>query len=103
MFAKTIDSLPKGPGFEVETLTLTGDLLDKNGKPHTEHVKFWHRNPIDCVKEILGNPALQPHMKYAPEKLYQDMDKTIRVYEGMHTADWWWELQVRGQHEWKPY
>jgi hypothetical protein len=90
-----MDSLPEGPGFQVQWLNVTGDLLDKNKKPIEEQVEFWHRDPIDCVKEILGNPALQPHIKYAPERIYQDLDRKIRVYEGMHTADWWWETQVR--------
>jgi hypothetical protein len=98
-----MDSLPEGPDFKVESLVLKGDLLDNNKKPLEEEVEFWYRDPIECVKEILGNPALRPHIKYAPEKMHQDLNRTVRVYEGIHTADWWWELQVRGLHRWGLY
>ena len=49
---------------------------------------------MECVKELLGNPALKNHMKYTPEHVYEDAEGKNRVFDEMWTADWWWDTQV---------
>ena len=39
-----------------------------------EKLELWRRDPVECVKEVLGNPALKDHLKYAPERVYEDKE-----------------------------
>jgi hypothetical protein len=69
--------------------------LNEDGDPlPAEKLELWRRNPVDCVKELLGNPALKNHMKYAPERVYEDMEGKTRIFDEMWTANWWWDTQV---------
>ena len=61
-----------------------------------EKLELWRRNPIEVVKELMGNEALRDALQYAPERAYTDREGTNRVYDEMWTADWWWDTQVRG-------
>ena len=29
---------------------------------------------MECVRELLGNPALKDYPKYAPERVYEDLE-----------------------------
>jgi len=87
--------LPKGPEWKCEILEITGDRKDENGNVLVEEVEFWRRNPVECVRELIGNPAFEGFMKYAPERHYEDEELAIRIYDEMATGDWWWEVQVR--------
>jgi hypothetical protein len=92
-----IDELPlRGPEWECDFVTIKGDVLDPNtGKPVEEEVELWRRNPVDCIKELLGNPIFCSIMRYAPERVYCDKEEKVHVYSEAWTADWWWEMQVR--------
>lgn len=59
-----------------------------------EKVKLWMRNPVDCVQMLIGNPAYDGHIAYAPERVYADKEGTERIYNEMWTADWHYEIQV---------
>jgi hypothetical protein len=61
-----------------------------------EQCEVWWRDPVECVAELIGNPAFRHAMRYAPEKLYEDVQETIEVVNEMWTASWWWEIQVSG-------
>jgi hypothetical protein len=50
---------------------------------------------VECVGELLGNPGLKNYMKYAPERVYEDIEGTTRILDEMWTADWWWNTQVK--------
>ena len=93
-FFKKIDALPKGPEWVCEVLEITGDKKDEEGKAFVEEVEFWRRDPVECVRELIGNPAFKEFMKYAPERHYEDKELTIHIYNEMATGDWWWEIQV---------
>lgn len=94
-----IDSLPRGVGWQCEDITVEGDLpdlgKDSSGKINRqESLELWYRDPLDCVRELLENPAFRDVMRYAPEKLYADEEGEIEVIDEMWTGAWWWELQV---------
>lgn len=80
--------------WQCEEVELTGDLPDLDGNVLKETVELWYRNPLDCIQELLSNPAFREVMKYAPERHYVDAEGKTRVINEMWTADWWWELQV---------
>ena len=60
-----------------------------------EKLELWHRDPIECVEELMGNPKFKDVLKYAPEKTFLDPEgKNLRIYDEMWSADWWWHTQV---------
>jgi hypothetical protein len=91
---KKIDMLPTGPKWSCETVTLTGDLLDENGNPLQDVFELWLRDPVECIEELVSNPAFDGSIAYAPERAYTDGTGQSRIYDEMWTADWWWDVQV---------
>ncbi|KAH7907825.1 hypothetical protein BJ138DRAFT_1013929 [Hygrophoropsis aurantiaca] len=88
-----VDSLPGGVKWECEELTIQGDCLDINGKPLTETLELWHRDPVEIMKELIGNPLFKDVMAYEPQKVFVDAEGKNRVINEMWTADWWWKVQ----------
>ena len=46
------------------------------------------RNPVDCVRELIGNPTFCEVMGYAPERQFADEELLERLLNEMWTADW---------------
>ncbi|KAK0237384.1 hypothetical protein EDD85DRAFT_921863 [Armillaria nabsnona] len=59
-----------------------------------EEVELWKQNPIECIRELMGNSRFAEHMKYAPEWVYTNENSQLQAYSEMSTADWWWAIQV---------
>ena len=93
-FLKKIDQLPGGPEWMCDVFELDGDVPDENGILKTEEIELWRRDPVDCIRELIGNPTFREFLKYAPEKLFEKMDGSGRIYDETWTGDWWWEMQV---------
>lgn len=95
-FLKKIDALPtQGAGWTCDIVTSMGNQVNDDGGPRpAEKLELWRRDPVECVKELMGNPALKKYMKYAPERLYEDIEATSQVFDEMWTGTWWWETQV---------
>jgi hypothetical protein len=60
-----------------------------------EDLELWRRNPVDCVKELLGNPTLAQELRFAPEHAYEDEEANVHVFDEMNSGDWWWDAQVQ--------
>lgn len=73
---------------------MTGNALDEDGNVMEEELEMWRRDPVDLVRELIGNPAFKDSMAYAPEKVFATMEGEERVLDEMWTADWWWKVQV---------
>ena len=54
---------------------------------------FFYRNVLDCVRYLLRQIAYQDDLVYATRREF-DADGE-RIYAEMHTADWWWDVQVQ--------
>jgi len=65
------------------------DVRTASGRP--EKLQFYHREPLDVIRWLIGQPANAEHLVYAPVQQYAG---SRRIYSEMHTADWWWETQV---------
>jgi hypothetical protein len=90
-----VDRLPTdGPEWFCDIITIAGDKFNDEGEVLTEDVELWRRNPVDCVRELIGNPAFKEVMVYAPEKVFSNADGSNRVFDEMWTGDWWWNIQV---------
>jgi len=53
---------------------------------------FYYRNIIDCVRYLIRQVAYSSDIVYAPIREYDLSGE--RLYSEMHTADWWWDIQV---------
>lgn len=71
--------------------------MDDDGQFCTETAELWFRDPVECVKELIGNPAFKAVMDYAPKRLFVDAEGTEEVIDEMSTASWWWKMQVRNR------
>ncbi|KAI9061956.1 hypothetical protein FKP32DRAFT_1574810 [Trametes sanguinea] len=91
-FFQKIDALPPGKAsWKVEVMEATGDKLGEDGKPRTERIELWSRNAVDCVRELMGNPAFRESLVYSPQRSYVDEEGRGRLYDNMWTGDWWWD------------
>jgi len=59
----------------------------------THLTTFYYRNIVSCIRYLIRQVAYRGDMVYAPVREY-DL-RGDRLYSEMHTADWWWETQVR--------
>ncbi|KAG1892025.1 hypothetical protein F4604DRAFT_1875493 [Suillus subluteus] len=92
-FLQRMDKLPRGPEWSCKKVTVRGNCEDENGEMLQEEVELWSRNPVECVKELIGNTSFKEHMAYSPAKVYADHAGQDRVIDEMWTADWWGEKQ----------
>ncbi|KAI6006884.1 hypothetical protein EDD15DRAFT_2383857 [Pisolithus albus] len=101
-FMKIVDSLMTSPEWRCELVYTNGDVKDirhdqGDDEGHTingKEMELWVCNPVTCIRELIGNPAFNGNIAYAPEKVYTDCHGTTRWYDEMWTGDWWWETQV---------
>ena len=93
-FYKRIDTLPRGPKWECEELQIIGDERDDKGKLKSEVFQLWKRDPVECIKELIGNPGFRNHLRYSPQRAYEDENGETRIFDEMWTGDWWWNMQV---------
>ncbi|KAG6818528.1 hypothetical protein H0H93_004273 [Arthromyces matolae] len=92
-FLQKVDALPTGPDWECEIVHVDGDRVGEDGKMMSEDLELWMRNPVECIHELMGNPAFRELMAYVPERAYTDEACTERIYDEMWTGDWWWNTQ----------
>ncbi|PIL32079.1 hypothetical protein GSI_06784 [Ganoderma sinense ZZ0214-1] len=92
-FMQKIDALPAGVSWLCDQWELVGDLVDEEGDVRTEEIELWRRDPVELVRELLGNPIFRDSLRYAPEQLFANEDGSARIYDETWTGDWWWELQ----------
>ncbi|KAJ6470800.1 hypothetical protein C8R47DRAFT_988514, partial [Mycena vitilis] len=96
-FLENIDSLPIAGRWHCERIPLVGGLTDENNDFKTEMAELWFRDPVESVKELIGNPAFKHAIDYAPTRLYDDPSgkEGSEVINEMSTARWWWRIQER--------
>jgi len=71
-----------------------GTHVDKNRKKCFEIVELWCHNLINCIQEIIGNPALKDYIQYSPVKIFTNSSHNEQFFNEMSTAEWWWDVQV---------
>lgn len=72
-----------------------GDVVDETtGKRRVQTFELWKRDPVECIKELVGNPAFKEHLRYAPERMFEDHQGERPIIDEMWTAEWWEEVQV---------
>ncbi|KAI6037388.1 hypothetical protein BKA83DRAFT_4120872 [Pisolithus microcarpus] len=86
-------SLVHQSGVSFTNAYVVGDAVAKDGSTRWEQLELWHRDPVECVMELIGNPAFRDTMAYVPERAYADSGGKNHIYDEMWTADWWWDMQ----------
>jgi hypothetical protein len=89
-----VDKLPHTTRWSHDLITVTSNTRDENGEFIVEILELYRCNPIECIRELIGNPTFNSHIKYASKRITRDKDGHIRVYDEMWTGDWWWGVQV---------
>ncbi|KAG1833658.1 hypothetical protein DFJ58DRAFT_719411 [Suillus subalutaceus] len=92
-FLQRVDKLPHGPGWSCQKVNVCGNCEDEDGELLQEEVELWSRDPVECVKELIGNTGFKADMAYSPARAYADRGGQHRVMDEMWTADWWGEKQ----------
>ncbi|KIO17315.1 hypothetical protein M407DRAFT_42356, partial [Tulasnella calospora MUT 4182] len=82
-FFKEIDTLPRGPGFTCEMVSIIGNILNANGAQMKEEAELWLRDPVECVRDLMGKVTLWDAMNYQPMKVYTGEDRKTRIYNEM--------------------
>ena len=93
-FQQKINKLHTGAQWECKIIKTTGDLQDEDGELLTEENELWVRDPIECIRELIGNPAFRDHMAYVCQQVFTDKEGKTRRYDEMWTGEWWWKTQV---------
>ncbi|KAG1771393.1 hypothetical protein EV702DRAFT_1181468 [Suillus placidus] len=83
---KIVDSVPPCAYWK------THELWFKNDPEH-KHI-IYHRNPIDTVRTLLGNPAHANNIVYRPKRVFTNASRDSRIYNEMWTGDWWNTVQL---------
>ncbi|KAG2119847.1 uncharacterized protein F5147DRAFT_796049 [Suillus discolor] len=94
-FLKKVDELPHGAAWSCKKISVQGNRTDEKGEPLHEDVELWMRNPVECIKDLIGNPLFKDQMVYTPARAYTDSAGLHRVIDDMWTADWWCDMQKK--------
>jgi hypothetical protein len=55
-----------------KVIHIEGDRRDAEGVPMKEELELWMQNPVECVAELMSNPAFKESMAYASQHLTDD-------------------------------
>jgi hypothetical protein len=58
------------------------------------HYQIRYRNVIRVIEFLIGHPPFANHLSYAPIRQFSGTGNDNRIYNEMHTADWWWRTQA---------
>ncbi|KAI0055816.1 hypothetical protein BV25DRAFT_1815106, partial [Artomyces pyxidatus] len=80
---KIIDTqLPTTPEFCCKEIEVDGETYE-----------VYFRDVMECIRSLYGNLEFSKFMAYAPEQHFADEEMTNRVYDEMHSGNWWWRMQ----------
>ena len=57
-------------------------------------MELWRRDPVECIKELLSNPAFNDCIEYEPKRLFEDPFGQKPIISEMWSAEWWETVQV---------
>lgn len=69
-------------------------MLDDSGKVKRETLELFRRDPVECIKELVSNPAFNECIEYEPKRLFEDPFGKKPMISEMWTAGWWETVQV---------
>ena len=92
---RLINRIPFGPKedrWEKIEFTLQKSSLAQPELPYS----ILYRDPIHSIRYLLGHKPFASNLAYTPiRQYYNNGEKLVRIYNELHTADWWWETQEK--------
>jgi len=89
---KLVASMPDNQALgEWELHTLKDMRWNDN---HLCPIKYWSRAIIKRMRWLMRQPAYAEHLIHAPQRCFISNTPPKPLYAELHTADWWWEIQV---------
>ncbi|EPQ55685.1 hypothetical protein GLOTRDRAFT_28174, partial [Gloeophyllum trabeum ATCC 11539] len=83
-FLQKVNAIPtRGAKWHRDIITVGGDRFNEDGKIMKENLELWRRDPVKCIRELIGNPAFREKLAYVPERVYRDETSRTRVYDEM--------------------
>ncbi|KAI6023692.1 hypothetical protein PISMIDRAFT_103675 [Pisolithus microcarpus 441] len=92
---KYMDQLHTRPAWTCEMIDVEGDIVAEDGTLKHKQLELWQYNPVECIWELMGNPAFREAMSYVPKHAYTDARGKNCIYDEMWTGEWWWDMQKR--------
>lgn len=65
-FNKQVDQLPNTNAWIYDKVTVTGDQIGEDGEYMSEDLDLWRRDPVECIRELIGNPMFRKALAYGP-------------------------------------
>jgi hypothetical protein len=104
--AQRFPSVKDGDGVQKLVASMPDDQALREWELHTledmrwndnrqRPIKYWSQDIIKHMRWLMQQPAYAQHTICAPQCCYNSETPLKRLYIEMHTADWWWETQVR--------
>ena len=99
-------SFKNGDGVQKLVANMSDDMARREWELHTledlewndnhqRPIKHWSRDIIKGMRWLMRQPANAEHHIYAPQGCFHSDTPPEWLYTDMHTADCWWETQVR--------
>ncbi|KAG1792002.1 uncharacterized protein HD556DRAFT_1432737 [Suillus plorans] len=92
---KAVDQLPRGTEWMLKKITVKGNIVSNSGQWESEELELWLRDPVDCIRELMGNSEFKNMVSYTPERVFADEEGKTCMFDEMWTGEWWWEMQGR--------
>jgi hypothetical protein len=67
---------------------------DTLGSPPNRY-QIRYRNVVKVVEFLMGHRPFVSHLAYAPIRQFSGAGNNNRIYNEMHTAEWWWRTQSK--------
>ena len=90
---KLLASMPDDLALEELELHTLEDMRWNDN--HQRPLKYWSRAIITIMKWLMRQPAYTKHLIYDPRCCFNSVTPPKRLHTKMHTANWWWEIEVR--------
>ncbi|KAG2114057.1 hypothetical protein BD769DRAFT_1363927, partial [Suillus cothurnatus] len=82
-----VDKLPHGPAWSCKKVSIQGNQTNENGQLLHEDIELWTWDPVECIRDLIGNPLFKEHMVYTPASTYADHEGLHHVIDDMWMAD----------------
>jgi hypothetical protein len=78
--------LPSGPKWRAKLWPVSHTIKSD--------ITLYYRDPVECIASLFNSPLLADHLDLVPYRLYQTVEKTLRIYDEWMSGDNAWEMQV---------
>ena len=82
-----INTLPPVPEWKAVEICMPGAET-------TAPIIFYYRDGLECFQNLFSDPTYADHTEYIPKKIWEDNEKTCRVFDSIMTGDKAWDVQV---------